>query len=128
MDIDCVMGDLREWTGDRVRVDIPGIQMEYDNGRRRIDFGAAWFQAQKVLHKYTMVARGQDIVNVMSMIDMVVVKRNMFKYVQNVKTMRGIGLSEHHVEKRGEQMERTVVEGAREVCGLVLEEEKNQPK
>ena len=53
----------------------------------------------KSLHKYTRVARGQDRVEVKTMIDLVLVKKAMLCYVQDVMTVRGIGrgLSCHHV-------------------------------
>ena len=43
--------------------------------------------------------RGQDGVEVMSMIDLVQVKKDMLHYVQEVRVVRGIGrgLSNHHV-------------------------------
>ena len=74
---------------------VPG---EYDNGRRVIDFCAekglsasnAYFE-HKSLHKYTRVARGQDGVEVISMIDLVLVKKDMLSYVQDVKAVRGMG-------------------------------------
>ena len=50
------------------------------------------------LHKYTRVGRGQDGVEVKSMMDLVMVKRDMLRYVQDVRAVRGIGrdLSDHH--------------------------------
>ena len=48
------------------------------------------------LHKYTRVARGRDGVEIKSMIDLVLVKRDMLQYVHNVREM-GRGLSDHHV-------------------------------
>ena len=51
------------------------------------------------LHKYRSVSRGQDGVEVKSMIDLVQVKKDMLHYVQEVRVVRGIGrgLSNHHV-------------------------------
>ena len=48
---------------------------------------------------YARVARGQDRVKVMSMIDMVLVKKDMLHYVQDVRAVRGMrrGFSDHHV-------------------------------
>ena len=45
------------------------------------------------------MARGQDGVEVKSMIDLVLVKRDMLRYVQDVRTVSGMGrgLSDHHV-------------------------------
>ena len=48
------------------------------------------------LHKYTRVARGQDGVEVKIMIDLVMVKRDMLQYVEDVRGM-GQGLSDHHL-------------------------------
>ena len=51
------------------------------------------------LHKYTRVARGQDGVEIKRMIDLVLVKRDMLLYAQDVRVVRGVGrgLSDHHV-------------------------------
>ena len=51
------------------------------------------------LHKCTRVARDQDGVEVKSMIDLVLVKRDMLQYVQDMRVVRGKGqdLSDHHV-------------------------------
>ena len=43
---------------------------------------------QKSLHKCTKVARGQDGVEVISLIDLVLVMEDMLHYVQQVKTER----------------------------------------
>ena len=43
------------------------------------------------LHKYTREARDQDGVNIKSMIDLVLVKRDMLRYMQDVKAVRGMG-------------------------------------
>ena len=42
-------------------------------------------------HKYTRVAWSQDEVEVKSMIDLVLVKKDMLHYVQDVTAVRGIG-------------------------------------
>ena len=51
------------------------------------------------LHKYTRVARGLDGVEIKSIIDLVLVKRDILRYVQDVRAVKGIGrgLSDHHV-------------------------------
>ena len=51
------------------------------------------------MDKYTRVARGRDGVEIKSMIDLVLVKRNMLRYVQDVRAVRGMGrgLSGHYV-------------------------------
>ena len=51
------------------------------------------------VHKYTRVARGQDRVEVKSMIDLVQGKKDMLHFVQDVRAVRGMGrgISDHHV-------------------------------
>ena len=51
------------------------------------------------LHKYIRVARGQDGAEVKSMMDLVLVKRDILQYVQDVRLVSGMGqlLSDHHV-------------------------------
>ena len=51
------------------------------------------------LRKYTRVARGQDGVEIKSMIDLVLVKRGMLRYVQDLRAVRGMGrdLPDHYV-------------------------------
>ena len=43
------------------------------------------------MHKYTRVTRGQEGVEIKSMIDLVLVKRNMLRHVQDVRAMRMMG-------------------------------------
>ena len=43
------------------------------------------------LHNYKRVARGQDGVEVKSMIDPVQVKKDMLRFVQDVRAVRGMG-------------------------------------
>ena len=43
------------------------------------------------LHKYTRVAMGQDGVEVKSMIDLLMVKKDMLLYVQDVRAARRMG-------------------------------------
>ena len=45
----------------------------------------------KNLDKYTRVARGQDGVEVKSMTDLVPVKKDMLRYVPDVRAVRGMG-------------------------------------
>ena len=51
------------------------------------------------MHKYTRVARCQDEVEVMRIIDLVQVKKDILRYVQDVKAVRGKGQdhSDHFV-------------------------------
>ena len=73
------------------------VPIENDIGRKVADFcaerwvcvGNIYFK-HKSLHKYTRVARGQNRVEVISMIDLVLVKKDMLCYVQDVRTVRGI--------------------------------------
>ena len=60
--------------------------------------GKTYFE-HKNLHRYPSVIRGQDAVEIKSMIDLVVVKKDILRYVQDVRAMRGMGrgLSNHHV-------------------------------
>ena len=47
----------------------------------------------------TQVARGRGGVEIKSMIDLLLVKKDMLRYVQDVRPIRGMGhgLSDHHV-------------------------------
>ena len=51
------------------------------------------------LHKYAIVAMDRDDVKIKRMIDMVLVKRDMMRYMKDVRAVRGMGcgLSDHHV-------------------------------
>ena len=89
----CILGDLNRWIEDRTRAGIAGafgVSGENDNGRKVLEFyaekglcvGNTYFKL-KGLYKYTRVARGQDGVEMKSMIDLVMVKRDMLRYVQD---------------------------------------------
>ena len=52
--------------------------------------GNTYFK-HRSLHKYTRVAGDKDGVEVKSMIDLVLVKRYMLRYVQDMRTVRGMG-------------------------------------
>ena len=75
-----------------------GFPGENENGRRVVEFcaerglcvGNTYFE-HKNLHNYTRVARGQDGVEAKSMIDLVLVKKDMLYFVQDVRTVRGMG-------------------------------------
>ena len=68
---------------------------ENDNCKRVVEFcaerglcvGNALFKPTS-LNKYKRVARGQDGVELKSMIDLVLVKRDMLRYVQDVRAVR----------------------------------------
>ena len=59
--------------------------------------GNTYFKHTSV-HKYTRPARGRGGVEIKSMIDLVLVKRDILRYVQDVRTVRGMGrgLSDHY--------------------------------
>ena len=71
---------------------------ENDNGRRLVKFcaekglcvGNTYFK-HRSLHKYTRVARGSDGMEVKSMIDLVLVKKDMLHYGHDVRAVRGMG-------------------------------------
>ena len=54
---------------------------------RELSVGNTYFK-HRSLHKYT---RGQDGVKVKSMIDLVLVKKDMLRYVQDVRAVKVIG-------------------------------------
>ena len=60
--------------------------------------GNTYFK-HRSLHKYTRVSRGREGVEINSMIDLLLVKRDMLRYVQDMRAVRGMrrGLSDHHV-------------------------------
>ena len=82
------------------------------------------------VHKYTRVARCRDCVEIKSRIDLVMVKRDMLRYVQDVSTVRGMGrgLSYHYfvlfkVRLVGAWIKRReVVVGARRIRSKKLRE------
>ena len=83
----CVMGDLNGYIGVRVRAgitDVFGVPGENENERRVMEFcaerGCVWAR----------VAKGQDEVEVKSMTDLVLVKKDMLCFVQDVRAMRGM--------------------------------------
>ena len=69
-----------------------GVPGENDNGRRVVEFcverglcmGKTYFKHIS-LHKYTRVAKGQGGMEIKSMIDLVPVKRDLLRYVQDVR-------------------------------------------
>ena len=107
-----------------------GIPGENDEERRVMEFyaerglcvGNTYFE-HKSLHKYTRVAREQDGIEVKSMIDLVLVKKDMLHYVQDVRVVRRIGraLSDYHIVLCKERLvgawikRREVMDGARRI-------------
>ena len=59
--------------------------------------GNTYFKHRSV-HKYTTVGKGRGGIEIKSMIDIMLVKRDMLRYVQDVREMRGMGcgLSDHY--------------------------------
>ena len=79
---------------------------ENENGRRVAKFCAErWlcvgntYYEHKNLHKYTRVAKSQDGVEVKSMIDLVLVKKDILRFVQDMRSVKemGRGISDHYV-------------------------------
>ena len=78
---------------------------------------------RRSLHKYMRTARRQGGVEIKSMIDLVLVKRDMLRYAPDVRVVRGIGrgLSDHHVVQCKIKLvgawikKREVVAGARRI-------------
>ena len=99
----CVMGDLNGWLAGRLRVGKTGaFGILGENNKERGIFdscaerglcvGNTYFK-HKSLQKYTKVARTQDRVEEMNMTDLVLVKKDMLHYLQDVKRVRGMKLS-----------------------------------
>ena len=97
MDIE---SDWMDW-----RAGVYGDSRENENVRRLVEISAERmlcvgniYVESKSLHKYARVARGQDEVEVKSMIDLVLMKRDMLLYVQDVMVVKGMRrLSDHSV-------------------------------
>ena len=66
--------------------------------RRKGTLWVTYFK-HRSLHKYTSVARGRGGGGIKSMIDLVLVKRDMLRYMQVVRAVRGMGrgFSDHYV-------------------------------
>ena len=105
--VDCMLRVLNGWFGAMMMVCITGAFGDpgaNDNGRRVVDFCAkrwlcvfnTYFDC-KSLHEYTRMTRGEGGVEVISMIDLVLVKKDMLCYVHNVKAVREMGqdISDH---------------------------------
>ena len=84
-----------------VRMSITGafrVLGENDSGRRVVDVCAekvfcmsnTYFK-HKSLCKYTRVARGQDGLGLRSIIDVVLIKRDILQYMQAMRMVRGMG-------------------------------------
>ena len=84
--------------------------------------GNTYFEV-KNLHKYTRVTRGKVGVEVRSIIDLVLVKKDMLRFVQDVRVGRGMGheISDHNIVLCKVRLvgtgikRREVVDGARRI-------------
>ena len=89
--------------------------------------GNTYFK-HKNLHKYGMVARSQDGVEVKSMIDLVLAKKDMLHFVRGM----GQGISDHHVVLCKFRLvgtwikRREVVDGARMIRSEKLREHQHR--
>ena len=89
----CLLGDINGWIGDRTIAGIAdafGVLKENENVRRvvgvcaeREHFVSNTYFKHRSLYKYTRVAMGQDGVDFKRMIGLVLVKRDMLRYVQD---------------------------------------------
>ena len=88
---------------DRLRAGITGwfqVTGEKDNGRsviefcveRRLSVSSTYFE-HKSLHKYTKGDGSQDRMEMINMIELVLVKKEMLCYEQDVRVVRGMGRS-----------------------------------
>ena len=95
----CVLVNLNAWIGDRVRVNITGVfgfSGRNDNGKRVVTFCSERRLCVCNTHlKYK--SRDQDGMEVQSMIELVLVKKDMLRYGQEVRAVRrmGRGLLDH---------------------------------
>ena len=95
-----ILGDLNRWIASRTRSGITGafgVPRDIDNGGRvvgcyvdQLCVGNTYFKHTKLL-KYTRVARGQDGEEIKNMIDLVLLKRDMLRYVQYMWAVKEIG-------------------------------------
>ena len=71
--------------------------MEF-SAERGLCVGNTFFK-HRSMHKYTRLAKEQDGVELKSMIGLVLVKRDVLRYVQDARTVKGMGrgLSDHHI-------------------------------
>ena len=53
-------------------------------GKKRDSVWVTYFK-HRILHKYTRVAEGRGAVEIKSMIDLMLVKRDMLRYVQDMR-------------------------------------------
>ena len=88
----CILVDLNGWIGESPRDCITGVLKLKERmimglcAERGLCVGNTYFKHRSI-HRYT---RGQDRVKIKSMIDLVLVKRDMLRYVQDVRVVRGM--------------------------------------
>ena len=89
MDIDCTLWDrtLANITG---AFGVPERMIMVEEWWSSVQKGVTYFK-HRSLHKYTRLGRGQDRVEIKSMIDLVLVKRDMLQYVEDVREKKGVG-------------------------------------
>ena len=95
----CILGELNGWIGDRTKAGLTGafgVPGENDNGRRKVEFCTERGLCREHILSTevcisTRMARGQDVVEIKTMIDVVLVKRNMLQYMQDMRNVRGMG-------------------------------------
>ena len=80
--------------------------------------GNTYFE-HRSFHKYIRVTRGQDRVEIKIMIDLVMMKKDMLLYVQDVRAVRGMGrgLSDHHAVLCKVRLEGTWIKRRKVVVG-----------
>ena len=105
----CVLGNLNGWIGDKVRADITGAFGVSGENEKGEDWWSSMLKGDCVWITYTLNTRiciskqgwqGAKIrVKVKSMIDLVLVKKDMLHFVQDVRAVRGMrqGISDHYI-------------------------------
>ena len=72
---------------------------EWWSSTQKEDYVWVIYFKHRSMHKYTRLAKEQDGVELKSMIGLVLVKRDVLRYVQDARTVKGMGrgLSDHHI-------------------------------
>ena len=84
----------------------------------------------KNVHTYTRMVRGRGGMEVMSMIDLVLVKRDTLKHVHNVKTVEGMGqgILDHSVVLCNVMLVGTGIKGRKEEEGKTWEKREERKR
>ena len=91
-----ILRDLTGWIRERTRAEELAqlVLLEFQGRMIMVEewwnFGQNTYFKHRSLHKHTRMARGQDRVEVKSILDLVLVKRDMLRYVQDMVVVRGI--------------------------------------